>query len=52
GDFFGIGDVSDIEDRLTGVKYERSEIAKALENIDIRHYFGNIGKEEVLDLIY
>lgn len=52
GDFFGIGDVSDIEDRLTGVKYERSEIAKALENVDIRHYFGNIGKEEVLDLIY
>ncbi|GIN19272.1 MAG TPA: lipoate--protein ligase [Bacillus bacterium] len=52
GDFFGIGDVSDIEGRLTGIKYERSEIARALENVDIQHYFGNVTKDEVIELIY
>ena len=52
GDFFGIGDVSDIEGRLTGIKYERSEIVRALENVDIQHYFGNVTKDEVIELIY
>ncbi|RST75185.1 lipoate--protein ligase [Siminovitchia acidinfaciens] len=52
GDFFGIGDVSEIEDRLAGVKYERAEIAKALENVDIPHYFGNVTKDEIVELIY
>ena len=26
GDFFGVGDVSDIEEKLTGVQYERKAI--------------------------
>ncbi|MBD8003806.1 lipoate--protein ligase [Bacillus norwichensis] len=52
GDFFGIGDVHDIEERLIGVKYDRSEIAKALENVDIQHYFGNVTKEEIIELLY
>lgn len=52
GDFFGIGDVGDIEERLTGAKYERSEIAKVLEDIDIPHYFGNVTKDEIIELIY
>lgn len=52
GDFFGIGDVSDIEEKLTGVQYERKAIEEALQGVDIKHYFGNIQKEEFLDLVY
>lgn len=52
GDFFGVGDVTEIEDKLTGIKYERSQIAHALEGVDIKHYFGNISKEDFINLIY
>ncbi|MDQ0174736.1 lipoate--protein ligase [Bacillus chungangensis] len=52
GDFFGVGDVSDIEKRLIGIRYERSDIDEALKDIDAKHYFGNITLEEVINLIY
>jgi lipoate---protein ligase len=52
GDFFGVGDVREIEDKLTGIKYEKSEIASTLEEVDIKHYFGNISKEDFINLIY
>lgn len=52
GDFFGVGDVSDIENSLIGIRYERSELEKALEETSIKHYFGNVTKEDFLHLIY
>lgn len=52
GDFFGIGDVADIENRLIGTRYERSEIERALAEIDVPHYFGNVTKDEIVNLIY
>lgn len=52
GDFFGVGDVTDIEEKLKGLRYEKSEITKALKEVDINHYFGNITKEEFIELIY
>ncbi|MDQ0268836.1 lipoate--protein ligase [Cytobacillus purgationiresistens] len=52
GDFFGVGDVSEIEDKLIGIRYEKSEIDKALEDINIKHYFGNVTKEEFVNLVY
>lgn len=52
GDFFGVGDVSEIEEKLTGIKYEKSEIAAALEAVEIKHYFGSISKEDFINLVY
>lgn len=52
GDFFGTGDVSDIEERLKNTKYERSSLEQALADLDIKRYFGNITKEDFLHLIY
>ncbi|MCD7034875.1 lipoate--protein ligase [Metabacillus sp. GX 13764] len=52
GDFFGVGDVSDIENRLIGARYERAELEKLLRDIEIKHYFGNITKDQFLDLLY
>ncbi|WP_226682751.1 lipoate--protein ligase [Sutcliffiella horikoshii] len=52
GDFFGVGDVSEVENLLSGVKYEKTEISHALKGIDVKHYFGNITRDELIDLIY
>lgn len=52
GDFFGVGDVSEIENKLMNVRYERSELEAALNDVDTAYYFGNITKEEFLNLIY
>ncbi|WP_163537117.1 lipoate--protein ligase [Gracilibacillus sp. YIM 98692] len=52
GDFFGVGDVTDIENRLIGVRYNRTVMDKALEGLDVTHYLGRITKEDFLALIY
>jgi lipoate-protein ligase A len=52
GDFFGVGDVSDIEEKLNGIRYDREEIEKVLEDIDLTHYFGKVTRQEFLDLLY
>lgn len=52
GDFFGVGDVSDIEEKLTGIRYEKAEIDRVLEDVNIKHYFGNITKDDFTQLIY
>ncbi|MBB6446064.1 lipoate--protein ligase [Bacillus benzoevorans] len=52
GDFFGWGNVADIEEKLKGVRYEKAALEEALKDVDTKHYFGNIEKEELLGLIY
>ncbi len=52
GDFFGLGDVSEIESKLIGVKHERSAVSEAIKDLDIPYYLGKITKDEFIDLIY
>ncbi|PAQ14417.1 lipoate--protein ligase [Bacillaceae bacterium SAOS 7] len=52
GDFFGVGDVHEIEEKLIGVRYEKSEIAQVLDQLSLPHYFGNMTQEEFLQLLY
>ncbi|MFC7391718.1 lipoate--protein ligase [Scopulibacillus cellulosilyticus] len=52
GDFFGVGDVNDIEKRLTGIKYAKADIEEALNDVDIKHYFGEVAKEDFIQLVY
>ncbi|PJK18096.1 lipoate--protein ligase [Chryseomicrobium excrementi] len=52
GDFFGVGDMADVEQRLIGVDYSRSAIDEALADIDIPTYFGGVTREDFLSLIY
>lgn len=52
GDFFGVGDVGEIEEKLIGIRYEKNEIEKALADLNTHHYFGNISKEEFISLLY
>lgn len=51
GDFFGNGNLGDIESRIAGTRYERAELAKILEHVHLGHYFKGIPKEEFLDLL-
>ncbi|MGG0669526.1 lipoate--protein ligase [Lederbergia citrisecunda] len=52
GDFFGVGDVSVVEESLKGVQYDRDSITKALDAVDIPTILGGITKEEFINLIY
>lgn len=52
GDFFGVGDIGEVVEKLMGVQYSRTAIAEALKDIDIPKYFGGITKEDFLQLIY
>lgn len=52
GDFFGLGEVEDIEQKLIGVRHERQAVEEALKDVDIPHYLGKITKEEFINLIY
>ncbi|SHF22415.1 lipoate protein ligase C-terminus [Modicisalibacter ilicicola DSM 19980] len=52
GDFFGQRPVSEIEDALVGVRYDKRAIEGALQGIDLYPYFGEVDRAEFLDLIY
>ncbi len=52
GDFFGVGDVEEVEALLIGTRYEKEGLERALENIDIKKYFGQIEKSDFINLIY
>ncbi|WP_106498076.1 lipoate--protein ligase [Lentibacillus sp. Marseille-P4043] len=52
GDFFGIGEVSEVEKKLIGVRHERKAIEEALADVDVPHYLGKITKEDFINLLY
>ena len=52
GDFFGKGDVEEIQQALKGVKYDRASIEEALANFDLPKYFGGIAKEDIIRMMY
>lgn len=51
GDFFGLGEISDVEDQLRGVDYTRDALMRVFEGINVRRYFGNVTAEELVDLL-
>lgn len=52
GDFFGLGEISDVENRITGVKYDKPALEDSLSGINVEHYFGKITLADLIDLIY
>lgn len=52
GDFFGVGNIKDLEQALVGVRHDRQAVEDALASIDVAHYLGKITKEQFLDLIF
>ncbi len=49
GDFFGLGDISDVEKNLVGTKYERKAMIESIEDLDIKKYIGDISPEELIN---
>ncbi|WP_219835624.1 lipoate--protein ligase [Paenibacillus sp. R14(2021)] len=52
GDFFGTGEVSEVTDKLAGVKYDAASVAEALADVDLTVYFGPVDREEWLALLF
>ncbi len=52
GDFFGEGNIEDIEKALIGKKHNTEEIHRVIDNINIKSYFGNVSKQELLSLFF
>lgn len=52
GDFFGLGEIADVEKALTGIVYSREAVAEAVAKIDIGKYFGAIEANDLVELIY
>ncbi len=52
GDFFGLGEIKDVEDLLVGTKYERHALKEVIDQIDVKKYFGNIENNDLFELIY
>jgi lipoate-protein ligase A len=48
GDFFGSGDVHELEELLKGQKCTKDSILTAIENVDLRYYFGGLEKADFL----
>lgn len=51
GDFFGKGDVSDVEQALVGCKYTPKALQAALATFDLEHYFAGIDQKQVRELL-
>ena len=49
GDFFGVGDIADVEKRLTGIPYRRNAITAAFADIDTALYFGGIAAKDLIN---
>ncbi|MEY8446312.1 lipoate--protein ligase [Enterococcus ratti] len=52
GDFFGLGDIQDVENRLIGQKYDKNVLNEVVQSIDIKKYFGAIEVKDLLSLLY
>src|SRR5699024_3170904 len=52
GDFFGLGDIKELEQKLIGIRHEKAALEEALSTVDVTNYLGKITKEEFVNLIY
>lgn len=52
GDFSGRQDVSELEQQLIGLRYDRDAVEDALVDTDLEPYFGPLAKESFLNLLF
>lgn len=52
GDYFGLGDVSELEEHLRGTPYNPQAVKARLEELDISAYFSGITTEELLTVFF
>lgn len=52
GDFFGKGDVTILEEKLKGIKFDEDSVKTALEDLTVSDYLGRISKEEFIMCLF
>lgn len=52
GDYLGLEDVSSVEDRLIGTRFDELDVFRVLSSIDLSLYFGSISIDELLSVIF
>lgn len=52
GDFFGLGEISDVEEKFIGKTYDEKSVRKVFEDVDIDKYFGKVNIDELVELFY
>lgn len=51
GDFLGCVDITEVEQKLLNVRYDRESVMKALDGVDFMLCFGAVTQNEVIDCI-
>ncbi|MCH4390905.1 lipoate--protein ligase [Staphylococcus haemolyticus] len=51
GDFFGQGNIHDVEEHLIGTRMVKADLIERLNDIDLTFYFGNLSVEEFVSFI-
>ncbi|HLV50300.1 MAG TPA: lipoate--protein ligase [Erysipelothrix sp.] len=52
GDYLGLRDVSEVEEKLVGVRFKVSDVEKVLSEINLKLYFGGINLDEIISVIF
>lgn len=52
GDFFGVRDVSELEEKLRHTPYDKQAVAALLTELDVGEYFGKLDPEVLLELFF
>lgn len=52
GDFLGLGEVSELEALLQGVRFDPQALASALNGVDASVFFGGVSNEELVSFLY
>ncbi len=52
GTFTGLSEIDELQDRLTGLRYDAKTINSVLASVDLEQYFGNIPADEIAKLLY
>ena len=52
GDFFGLGNIEDVENALIGQRYDKDILNEVVKTIDVKKYFGAIEPDDLLALLY
>jgi len=52
GDFFGVGDVSELEELLRSTRYEEVAVSDKLREVNLTHYFGQLTIEQFVALLF
>lgn len=51
GDFFGQGPITEVEQRLKGVKFERKAIEEVFNQLAVSYYFGKLSSDDLINLL-